>query len=1013
MFISSATGALAPYRSAAVDVCHRLGFEPVNMEEFPPERPPPVDVCRRAVEACDILVLLLAHRYGSRPEGDERSYTEVEYDVACASGLALLAFVVDPDQPWPPRDIDRDGADALDRFVARVGKAHTIRRFGAVERFREDLILALRPYERAPVEDGPASDAGLHPLPSPPELHAVPRYVGGAPFTGRRDDLATLDAWAASDAPVMVVEAIGGTGKSALTWEWACRRAPTVIDGYAGALWWSFYEGSASMTRFLRELLAYTSRRPLDEVSALDRGELAAATLGALRARPFLVVLDGFERLLSAYHRFDPSKLRDDDVETSQRSLMEPQADEVVRALTSAGPSKLLISTRLLPDALETPAGRLAEGVARLQLPGLRDEDVVALLRRLDVRGDPREIATFFGRLGNHPLLIGVVAGLVRDYRPEPGNLHRWLADPTAGGVLKLPDLDLKQRRTHILAAGLAGLDPGHRRVLGWISVLGGAIDWPTIDAINPFRGDPPQPVRPAAQALLPQPAEFDHLLVSLDEDRPPTREGELERWFARRRDAEEEAARATEAARVAWRASESVVRADAQLDVALLDLEQRGLLWWDRSSNTYDLHPIVRAHVHDELEERDRISANERVRDHFQALPPEDVATAQSVEDVRRTIAIYRALVGAGQHAAASGLYEARLDDVLMVRLGAYATVVELVGELNTDLARWCLSEAYHKLGRIEDGRAIDEALLRDALGVARGRFADPDSVVSLIRNVGITFQDAGSLRMAGPCFVLADRVEAAAGGDKNAEGLFRHAYLERTRGRVAESLALLEIADTQPLPDSFPWYVGEVRLLRLRLACDAGDTVTEADVDAAEAGIEPWSNRVEFAAFRRELLTDANERERALDAALLVERLERGAGIEVLPAARASLLARLGRREEALAAVEDVIARLERVHPADRPHGHLADALAALGRADDAADHALQAYRQGWADGPPYAFHWDLRDARERLERLGVATPELPTVDPDSVRIPHEDEIRAYIAALEASSAGEKRGS
>ena len=94
-----------------------------------------------------------------------------------------------------------------------------------------------------------------------------------------------------------------------------------------------------------------------------------------------------------------------------------------MRALTSVGPSKLLISTRLLPDALETPAGRLAEGVAQLRLPGLLDDDVVALLGRLEVRGDPREIATFFGRLGNHPLLIGVVAGLVRDYRPEPGDL--------------------------------------------------------------------------------------------------------------------------------------------------------------------------------------------------------------------------------------------------------------------------------------------------------------------------------------------------------------------------------------------------------------------------------------------------------------------------------------------------------------------------------------------------------------------------------------------------------------
>ena len=145
-------------------------------------------------------------------------------------------------------------------------------------------------------------------------------------------------------------------------------------------------------------------------------------------------------------------------------------------------------------------------------------------------------------------------------------------------------------------------------------------------------------------------------------------------------------------------------------------------------------------------------------------------------------------------------------------------------------------------------------------------------------------------------------------------------------------------------------------------------------------------------------------------MDAALAVERLERVAGIEVLPAVRAALLARLGRRDEALAAVEDALARLERVHPANRPHSHLADALAALEQPDEAAVHALQAYRRAWADGPPYAFHWDLREARDRLERLGVAIPELPTVDPDSVRVPLEAEIRAYIATLEASGGGEK---
>ena len=35
-----------------------------------------------------------------------------------------------------------------------------------------------------------------------------------------------------------VVEAIGGTGKSALTWQWAEERAETAVSGLAGRLWW-------------------------------------------------------------------------------------------------------------------------------------------------------------------------------------------------------------------------------------------------------------------------------------------------------------------------------------------------------------------------------------------------------------------------------------------------------------------------------------------------------------------------------------------------------------------------------------------------------------------------------------------------------------------------------------------------------------------------------------------------------------------------------------------------------
>src|SRR6185437_1150655 len=217
VFISSASGALDPYRAAAIEVCQRLGLVAVCPERSGPDRLPPVDVCRREVEACDALVLLLAHRYGSRPGGHETSYTELEYGWAAARpGMAVFTFLVKPGFPWPPDEVDRDtDEEALRSFVARVKDRDTCQAFGEVERFREDLVIALRKVEVALDDQGddepdPAAER-TEAVPAPPALYAVPAYVGSAPFTGRASQLDALDAWAASADPLMVVEAIGGT----------------------------------------------------------------------------------------------------------------------------------------------------------------------------------------------------------------------------------------------------------------------------------------------------------------------------------------------------------------------------------------------------------------------------------------------------------------------------------------------------------------------------------------------------------------------------------------------------------------------------------------------------------------------------------------------------------------------------------------------------------------------------------------------------------------------------------
>jgi tetratricopeptide (TPR) repeat protein len=1028
VFISSASGALMAYRQAAVEVCHRLGHQPVFMEEFDPQRPPPEQVCRAKVEGCDVFVLLLAHRYGSRPPGRDLSYTELEYQWAVEHpDMGLLVFVVDPAFAWPPPDIDRGpDAEALARLVAEVEARHLVKRLAEIMLFREDLIFALSPDQFAlPAEPTEEADTREpQPKSRPPAFHAVPSYVGSAPFTGRSGHLAELDGWGRSAKPIMVVEAIGGTGKSALTWQWAQDRAPAVVDGLAGRLWWSFYDGSASMTRFLQELLAYTTGRPMNQIRQLERTSLADQVIAELQRQPYLVILDGFERLLAAYHQFDPSKLRDEEVEPDKRSLIEPHAEDIVRRLTTVGPSKILISTRLVPLALYSRFGVLMPGVRHLRLPGLSDSDTRALLARLDVNGSETAIAGFFGSLGNHPLLVGIVAGLVRDYRAEPGGFDRWLADPTSGAVLGVPDLNLTQRRSHILAAGLDGLSAGSQRLLGWISVLPGTVRWEILAAINPFRPEPPAPVQPDLSSLPPLPDPFDYRLPPFDSAllqpvsyiESPRREYEetgdddredYERqrwqWEAAAERIRAQAEQATRQQLAAWSTSEPVMRAKAQLDAALKDLENRGLLWWDRSSNTYDLHPIIRAFAHEQLADTDRVQANDRIRDHFQAMPPEDPNRAASVEDLTQTITIFRALMGA-EHLNDAGRFWGQLSHALLVDIGAYSTVIELLalGPLatsGTSAARTDLGIAYSFVNRHDEAISQETGFLAEIL-----QNADVGKIDLSISRLATYFWVSGALIATDRCLELREAIATASGKQPDGGVVHDRAVQALWRGQIEYGRDLIERAESLGSPAYRPWFEGNLQTTRLRLAFIADRSLTEAQLSAAATTVRSWRGRRTIAELRCQLAIHDGQLEQALTASEEHDQLCRNAGLDVAPARTAFILARLGRTPEAAAFVEDALIRLPRIHSADQPHYDLARALRELGHHTEAASHARHAYQQAWADGPPNSRYWDLRDASELLRTMNEPIPDLPVIDPASVKIPLEDEIRAVIAEIES---------
>jgi len=224
----------------------------------------------------------------------------------------------------------------------------------------------------------------------------------------------------------------------------------------------------------------------------------------------------------------------------------------------------------------------------------------------------------------------------------------------------------------------------------------------------------------------------------------------------------------------------------------------------------------------------------------------------------------------------------------------------------------------------------------------------------------------------------------------------------LAALQGQVEQAHELLNQAENLGPTGQGLWHSEHIQHWRFYLALKADRTLTHAQIHKATTRPNSWQHRLDLTALQYELFVQQEQFEQAMVAANQQERLGRNAGLDVAPARSAFLLAKLGRTSEATAAVEESLTRLPRIDPAQFPHYYLAQTLWELDR-PEAAVHAYQAYQQAWCDGSPYCRHWDLRDARDLLQTISKPVPQMPTTDPATVTVPLEDEIRAFIAALE----------
>jgi hypothetical protein len=236
-------------------------------------------------------------------------------------------------------------------------------------------------------------------------------------FTGRAEELARLDRWAADPEVALAgVTAWGGAGKTALVTRWIQQGGAARRPGMRGVFGWSFY-ADPSAEHWAETLLKWAGGELGIQLVARQPGAVrpAAAVLAALRAAPVVLVLDGLEAV------------QEDPAAGGFGRLLDGTLREVLAGACQQRHGGLVVLTSRFPFAdleafdggaarmLEVPPFTAAEGSALLAAAGggwLGEDGRRALVTAVD----------------GHALAVGVLAGLLPARPParrRPGRAAR------------------------------------------------------------------------------------------------------------------------------------------------------------------------------------------------------------------------------------------------------------------------------------------------------------------------------------------------------------------------------------------------------------------------------------------------------------------------------------------------------------------------------------------------------------------------------------------------------------
>ncbi len=974
VMVSSTALDLPAHREQVLNACLRQSTIPKMQEHLPASSSDAesgaeaIRVSLEMVEEADIYLGVFAHRYGYVPAGHDISITELEYNRAVERGLTRLIFLMHDDHALRASDVETgEGAEKLRKLKERLKNENVVNFFKSPDELSAHVINSLSKYRE---QHGKRDVTAFHyvgDIPEPPEPYIAHPYtlLQMRDLVGRNEELNVLTDWVAKPGSevygshIFNVVAIGGMGKSALTWKWFNDIAPQEMNSLAGRLWWSFYESDAHFENFIIRALTYVSKRSREDIEQnTNPGEREEQLLAILDREPFLLVLDGLERILIAYARMDANRLADDDLDERAanhvagalglpesaaqsfigqhllRKTTDPRAGNFLRKLARVRASRILASTRLYPADLQTVTGEPFPYCVAYFLRGLNDDDALNLWRSLGVTGTREELKQLFHSFGSHPLLIQALASEVANYRRAPGDFDRWRKDNPDFNPFALP---LSNAQSHVLAFALRGLNDAARDVLHKIAAFRMPTTYDTLTALLVGHG----------------------------------------KTFAN----------------------------ENALVAALTELEDRGLLGWDRRANRYDLHPLVRGVIWSGLNESDRRGIYQRLYRHFKNIPRTKIERIAPSENIIPTIELYNVFIGLERFDAASQLFYQRLRkaDLWQLNVGQRIMLLELLFPDGTDsLATTHIGDAHNLASGLDalaqayyiDGKLEMAAQLRRRQIVVLGLWNHRKKGNLALRSLAATLYHSGALREAEQCARQALLICRESGYKSQESPILRQlGRVLAARGETGQAkIALRRSLRTVFRTGESSIAAAKAFLAQLNLWSGDADTawslaysiLESSDVDSTGQHLSRAEQLCGTAALSLNQLGTAED---YLERALIKARQDSLAEKELRASIElAELQRRLGNLRAARELLDDALELLERSSYALI----YADALNALaqierdeGNREKSVEAARGAYRKAWCDGPPFAYHWGLEKARKHLRQLGAGEPVLPGFD------------------------------